>query len=118
MGRGFAAPDSNLPLNSRDDFRSDRGAFYIVITGCWLCRFRLSQFGSQFAGPESQTQASRANQSCEVRHERQKVLLKKTGIEPKAARSMFMLVEMHLPVLGQRITTVPISVLVTDLVTF
>ena len=38
----------------------------------------------------------------------QKVLPKKTGMEPKAARLTFMLVEMHFPVLGQRIMTMPI----------
>ena len=90
------------------------GAFYIAITACWTCRFRLSQFGSHFAGPESQTQASRANHSCEARHDGQYELLKKTGIEPKVVRSMLMLVEIHFPFLGQRITTMPISVLATD----
>ena len=62
-------------------------------------------------GPESQTHAFRANHSCGIRQIGQKVLLKKTGMAPNAARSMFMLVEMHLPVLGQWITTMPISVL-------
>jgi hypothetical protein len=44
-----------------------------------------------------------------VRHDEQKVLLKKTGIEPKAARAMCMPVEMHFPVLGQWITTMPMQ---------
>ena len=70
---------------------------------------RLSQFGSQFAGPQSHTHASRAYHSCEVRHDGQKVLLKKTGMQPKAARSMCMPVEMAFPVLGQWIMTVPIQ---------
>lgn len=74
---------------------------------------RLSQFGSHFAGPESQTHAFRANHSCGVRHDGQKVVLKKTGMEPKAARSMRMPVEMHFPVLGQWITTMPIQFSVT-----
>ena len=44
-------------------------------------RARLSQFGSHFGGPESHTHASRANHSCEMRHDGQNVRLKKTGIE-------------------------------------
>ena len=54
------------------------GAFYIAVTACWPCRFRLSQFGSHFAGPESQTHAFRANHSCGPRQIGQNVLLKKT----------------------------------------
>ena len=65
----------------------------------------LSQFGSQFAGPQSQTHAFAANHSCEVRHNGQTVLLKKTGIEWKAALSTCMPVEMAFSVLGQRIIT-------------
>jgi hypothetical protein len=69
----------------------------------------LSQFGSQFAGPQSQTHALAANHSCVVRHNGQKVLLKKTGMERKAAGSMCMPVEMAFSVLGQRIMTSPIQ---------
>ena len=75
---------------------------------CRGCGFRLSQFGSQFAGPQSQTHALAANHSYEVRHNGQTVLLKKTGIEWKAVLSTCMPVEMAFSVLGQRIITTPI----------
>ena len=121
LGRGFVARDSDLPFIVDDSpwLLLRRGVFYIVITSCWdrscgpRC-FRLSQFGSHFVGPELQTHAFRANHSWGPRQIGQNVLLKKTGIEPKAARSMFMLVEMHFPVLGQRITTMPIFSALTD----
>jgi hypothetical protein len=48
------------------------------ISRLWLgYAARLSQFGSQFAGPQSQTHALAANHSCEVRHDGQNVRLKK-----------------------------------------
>ena len=43
-----------------------------------------------------------------MRQAGQKVLPKKTGMEPKAARLTSIPVEMHFPVLGQRIMTMPI----------
>jgi hypothetical protein len=43
-----------------------------------------------------------------MRQDGQKVRPKKTGIKPKAARLASIPVEMHFPVLGQRIVTVPI----------
>jgi hypothetical protein len=80
------------------------------ISRLWLgYAARLSQFGSQFAGPQSQTHALAANHSCKMRHDGQNVRLKKTGMDPKAARSMCMPVEMAFPVLGQWIMTVPIQ---------
>ena len=52
-------------------------------------------------GLQSQTHAFWANHSCEVRHDAQKVLLKKTGMQLKVARSICMPVEMVFRVLGQ-----------------
>jgi hypothetical protein len=43
-----------------------------------------------------------------MRQAGQKVLPKKTGMEPKAARLTSIPVEMQFPVLGQRIMTMPI----------
>jgi len=43
-----------------------------------------------------------------MRQAGQKVLPKKTGMEPKAARLTSIPVEMHFPVLGQRIMTMSI----------
>jgi hypothetical protein len=48
-----------------------------------------------------------------MRHDGQKVLPKKTGMEPKAARLTSIPVETHFPVLGQRIMTVPIVLFCT-----
>ena len=73
------------------------------------CGYRLAQFGSQFAEPQSQTHALAANHSCKMRHDGQNVRLKKTGMEPKAARSMCMPVEMAFRDLGQWIMTMPIQ---------
>ena len=72
MGRGFVARDSDPPLIA-----------VISLAPAAFCRaiLHLSQFGSQFAGPQSQTHALAANHSCEVRQIGQKVLLKKTGME-------------------------------------
>ena len=86
------------------------------ISRLWLgYAARLSQFGSQFARPQSQTHALPANHSCEARHNGQKVLLKKTGMERNRARSIYMPVEIGFPVLGQRVMTVPIQFSLTVL---
>ncbi|MGA8294459.1 MAG: hypothetical protein WB820_18615, partial [Rhodoplanes sp.] len=47
--------------------------------------------------------------SCEVPHDTQYELLKKTGMEQNCARSMCIPVETGLPVLAQRIMSSPIA---------
>ena len=56
-----------------------------------------------------QTHASRANHSCEVPHDGQNELLKKTGIAPSFSRPMYMPVETGFPVFGQLIMSSPIA---------
>ena len=60
-------------------------------------------------GPLTQIQVFRANHSCEVPHDGQKELLKKTGILPSFSHSMYMPVETGFPVFGQRIMSPPIT---------
>ena len=67
------------------------------------------QFWSQVPKAESHTHASRANHSCEMRHDGQNDLLKKTGMERNLACSICMPVVTGLPVFGQRIMSSPIT---------
>ena len=57
----------------------------------------------------SQIHAFRANHSCEVPHDGQTELLKKTGIAPSFSRPMYMPVETGLPVFEQLIMSSAIA---------